>query len=284
MIAGAHQRQRNMFVWLVVCGGLMGPGCGRDSERVGAQLFSKATLAHAATLKEPHHASPEQIENAIQEFSGVIQRARGTVWAANAIETVGVLYLARGDSARAREVLTSLCREYDHYAGACMMSLVHIGRSYEAEQNWEEAERTYTDIDAHHPWTPVWMEAPLYTAQMHARRGDPVRATAAYQRAVAVYQERVRRTIDPERIAKLNAFMVTAYEALGQWDRAAATLEEMLAMSEGVDRPQTLMKLGTMYEQRLGHPERADAVFEKLIAEFPDHPLAKEVTLRRKQQ
>ena len=257
-------------------------GLGCSVEYAGERLFWKAERIKAQLPFDQKQATAEQAAAVVAAYARVVQGVPGTEWAVKAQEAIGLWHLSRGEYPYARDALARICRNYDNFAAHCAMSLVHIGRSYEAEQNWDAAIRSYDEISLKYPWTPLWYEAPLYPGQTYTRAHDRPRAVAAYQKATAVYRQRLNMARnEPERVARLERHLLLAYQEMGDWAQAAETLEGMIAHGAAADLPELLLQLGHVYQQRLNDTAKADAIYARLIAQFPQHPLALEALLAR---
>lgn len=255
-------------------------GC--SAEYAGERLFWQAERIKAQLPADPQQVTPPQVAAVVNAYQRVTQRVPGTEWAVKAQEAVGLWYLSLGRYPNARDALTPICRNYDNFPRYCAMSLVSIGRSYEAEQAWDAAVRTYEELSVKYPWTKVWYEAPLYAAQAYERAHDAQRTTAAYQQAIEEYRRRlIMARSDPQRVAQLERHLLLAYEGVGDWAKAAKTLEGLASRAPSADLPELLMRLGRLYHQRLHDAAKADALYARLIAQFPQHPLALEALLVR---
>ena len=211
----------------------------------------------------------------VQHFRTVVRFATGTSWAAKALDQIGRLAMAQHRYAEAREVFEPLCTVYYQYRDVCMMSRIYIGRCYEAEGDVEAAAHTYADVEQFHPWTPLWIEAPIYSALLYEHHGQRAQAMAAYRQAIQVYLRRLR-AAPPYAMDRLQWQLVEAYEGVEAWSDAVQVLEEALAAGDPtfqVKRPEMWYKFGRLFEERLRQPQKALAAYQQLIKEFPDHAL-----------
>ena len=243
----------------------------------GRALFERVRPLSDAILADPQRASSVQVAQAIGALEAVIQQVPGRYGAGLAEEALGRVYLALGEPAKARGYFTHIVWYYHQYSDMGVMALIYIGRTYEAEQNWEAAEKAYKAIDDQYQWSPLWLGAPLFVGEMYDRHGDRQRAAEAYQRAVSLLQYRAERAPSPEVEAKIKMELATAHERLGQWAQAAAVLEPLESSSEAeVDRAAVLMRLGELYAVPGRDAAKARAALTRLVQEFPAHPRAGE--------
>ena len=243
----------------------------------------KANEIHAPIAKDPKAATPEQVAKAIQAFEVVTQKARGTVWAARAHTAIGSLYALRQQYSQAREAYAQTLQNYNQHKELCLVARVAIAKSYEAEDNWDEAVRVYNDIADFYSWTKMGLEAPLYIGAGYVKRQQPEQAAKAFERAVWRYTNLAPNAPNPDMATILKGYLALAYQQLSQWDKATAALEELAAIPSGVNRPLVLLSLGSIYQVKLDDLQKAQASYAALAKEFPEHPLGKIAKARLEQ-
>lgn len=252
-------------------------GCSQDY--TGERLFWKADRISApliaAIKKNPERVSPEQFSHAVEAFTRVMQQTPGTVWAVRAQLAIGILSVAQKQYAKARGAFSLVVQNYNQYSDLCLKARIEIAKTYELEQNWEEAVAVYYQIADHHPWSKVGLEVPLYVAKIYEVRKNAEHAEKAYERAVNAYTKLIPEAPAPELGVQVKGYLAQAYQGLGVWDQAARVLEDLLTAQSGVNRPLTLLMLGSIYQTKLASAERAGEIYAKLLQEFPEHPFGK---------
>jgi tetratricopeptide (TPR) repeat protein len=241
----------------------------------GERLLWKAQQLSTPIAKDPGRATPEQFAKAIEAFGQVIQKAPGTVWAARAQMATGSLYSLQKQFGRAREAYALVLQNYNNQKDVVLNARVATAKTYEQEQNWDEAVKVYNEIADYHPWSKLGLEAPIYVGVVYEKQGKPDEATKAFERAVRLYTKLVLDAPQPELAAQVKGYLTIAYNRLGQWDEAIKTLEGLASVSNGVNRPLVLLSLGSIYQSKLGNTEKAQEAYTKLIEEFPEHPFGK---------
>lgn len=252
---------------------LAAPACGK--KLTPEQALADAETAHAATLRAPQSASPDELAAAVQAFNQITAMAPGSLTAGRAEERIGLLYLERRDTSRARSAFRSVFMNYFSHRDLAMMGLVHLARSEELDGDWDSAVKTYRLIADYHEWSDIWIEAPLYVPQMYERQGDREAARIAYGSAASTLQSRIRTAPNPASELKVKACLVLAYQGAGESDRAAMLRGHLLTESLGPLAPDALFALGRAFERILSVPAQARAVYQRLAEEFPDHPAAR---------
>jgi tetratricopeptide (TPR) repeat protein len=249
--------------------------CGCSASYNGERLLWKAQRLSDSIAKDSSQATPEQVAEAVKAFTHVIDQAPGTIWAARAQLAIGSLHALQQAFDQARQAFALVVQNYHTYKDLALKARVATANTYEAEHNWEETVQAYYLIADYHPWSQVGLEAPIALGVMAEKQGKSDEATQRYERAVKIYTKRIPDAPTSEAAAAAKGYLAQAYQRLGQWDQAIATLEELLEAPHGVNRPLTLLMLGSIYQTRLHHPGQAGAFYTQLIQEFPDHAFAK---------
>ena len=250
---------------------LTGCSASYNSER----LFWKAQQLNAPILKDPAHATPEQFAAAIHAFDQVIQKTPGTLWAARAQLATGTLHAMQKQYRQARDAYALVLQNYNRHQDLCLGARFSTAKTYEAEQNWDEAVRMYRELSDYHPWSVIGLEAPLYIARIYEVRKEPDEATKAYERAAGLYTKLMPDAPTPELATHAKGYLALAYQRLHEWDKAITILEELASAPQGTNRPLILITLGMIYQAKLDNSQKAEEAYTALLKEFPEHPLVK---------
>lgn len=262
----------------LLCCALMLAGCSASYN--GERWFWKAQHLQTSIAKDLSKATPEQFAKLIDAFALVTKKSPGTVWAARAQTVVGSLYATQKEYAKARTALALVLQEYNQYQDVVLAARIAIAKTYEVERDWDHAITSYQEISDYHPWSTVGLQVPLYMAAKYEEQRKPELAKSAYDRAVRFYTGLIPDAPTVEMGAQAKGYLAQALERLGQWDQAVKTLEELLAAPKGANRPLTLLMLGSIYQTKLPHPEKAVELYQQLIREFPKHPYVKLATIQ----
>jgi tetratricopeptide (TPR) repeat protein len=229
----------------------------------------------APIAKDVSKATAEQFEQSLRAFQKVVDKSPGTVWAGRAQVAIGSLHSLQKDYAKARDAYALVFQNYNQYKDLVLNARVATAKTYEEETNWPEAMRVYREIEEHHPWSQIGMEVPLYIAIHLQKEGNTAEANEGFERALKVYSKLVTDAPNPNASAQAKGYLAQAYQRLGRWDDAITTLNELLQAPEGVNRPLTLLMLGSIYQTKLHDADKAEAAYTQLLEESPESPLAK---------
>lgn len=247
-------------------------GCSQNYQ--GERLFWKARRTSAPIFKDPSHAGPEQIAMAINAYTKITEKMRGTIWAARAYMTIGLIHMSQRQYDKAREVYTTVLMNYNQYKDVCLSARFAAAKSYEIEKNFDEAIKIYHEFPEYHAWTTMGLEAPLYVAKIYQQRGMTDQATKAYEVAVRHYNRLIPRAPSGQLAARAKYYLSVAYEELSRWKDAIQTLEEVADEQSEGNRPLALFTLGTIYQTKTQNLDKAQQAYTRLIEQFPQHPLA----------
>lgn len=254
----------------------------RNQALCGRNFFAWATFRSRVTLQDAAGASREETERVLRRFHLVVDLSPDTVWAIQALEQMDAIYRAQARYDDARKLLEPICAQHERSADLCLMSRVYLGRSYEAEGALDQAAQTYLDMARWHPGTPLWIGAPLFPAQMYVRHHKPDQALRAFQQAKAEYLRRLKDAKDPNVVSRLDWELAAAHEGLQEWEQAAHVLEQAIS-TLGIRQPKLadmLFELGQVLETHLGRVKAAKSYYQRLLNEFPMHPLYDEAAAR----
>ena len=254
----------------LLCLSLVVTGC--SAVYNGERLFWKAKQLSAPIVKDPQSAPSEQIAKAIDAFNVVTKKTPGTIWAARAHIAIGSLYSTQKQYDKAREAYQLVLQNYNQFQDLCLAARFMTAKTYEVQQDWNNAVKAYQAMTDYHPWSKLGLEAPLHIAQLYESHEQPDQATHAYEQAIGFYTKLIPDAPRPELAVQVKGYLVLTYHHLKQWTKEIATLEDLAGASSGVDRPLVLVSLGSLYESKLHDAPKAQAVYTKLAEEFPDHP------------
>lgn len=244
----------------------------------GERLFWKAqrTAAPILSAKNSNLLTTDQYTRAIRAYQRVVDKAPGTSWAARSQAAVGSLYAMQKEFAKAREAYRLVLQNYNDYQTLVLNARLAIGKSYETEQDWDEAVKMYREISDYHPWSQVGLELPLYIGGGYQHLGKSEEAVKAYQRAVSIYTSLIPDAPTPESTVQVKGYLAQAQLRSGQAGEAVKTLEELRATDEkGTNRPLVLLMLGSVYQAQLHDIAKAGEAYGQVVKEFPDHEWAK---------
>ncbi len=253
-------------------------GCSADYQ--GERLLWKAQRMSSAILKDPASATTKAYDEAYEALERVKRAAPDTSSAARADLDLGRLHELQGDHDEARAAYNDLLVNYRRHAELCISAYLELAKTYQAERRWDDVVATFQALSDDFRWSKSGLQAPMWIGELYEALQDEARAAKAYDRAALLYTQWIPSAPSPELTNLIRNDLVSIYQRLGRWDRAAEVLEALSRQTAGVDRPAVLMTLGTIYQTKLHEPQKSLAAYETLVAEFPDHPSSQEAKAR----
>ena len=252
---------------------LMLSGCSASYN--GERLYWNAQQLERQITKDPGTATPAQYAKAVAAFERVIKEAPSTSWAAQAQFVIGSLQAVQKKYDQARASYALVLQNYNRFQQMALNARMAVARTYEEQEDWDAVIKAYRDIADYHPFSQPGVQVPFRIGAVLEAHGKPGQAAPAYESAVRAYQKLIAESPSPEMTIQLNGMLAAIYQKLERWDEAAKTLEEVAVIPEGVNRPLVLLTLASMYDNKLNDPERARHAYERMVTDFPTHPLAK---------
>jgi tetratricopeptide (TPR) repeat protein len=262
-----------LTVCLALTAALASAGCGKKLPP-GQALWEETNARYGALVEHPEQAGAEDVEAAIEAFERVERAGRGRRAGAQALEAIGRIHLGRGNHDLARTAFQRITWDYANIRDVGAMALIYLGRSYAAQGRWDEATKTYHEIETRYPWTDIWLEVPLYVIWLQERRNDRDALQAAYRAAVSRYHQRVAEAPDAAWGAKARGYLALVYRKMGRPDDEARVLKELAVIEHQASRPDVLLALGFVYGRLLDDPGHARTLYTRTVDEFGDDPLA----------
>jgi tetratricopeptide (TPR) repeat protein len=241
----------------------------------GERLYWHAQQLEREITKDPGMATAAQYAQAIAAFERVVNEVPSTSWAAQAQFMVGSLYALKKDYEKARAAYALVLQNYNRFQQMALNARLAVARTYEEQEDWEASVAAYRDIAEYHPFSQPGTQAPLRIGAVLERHGTPEQAADAYASAVRAYQKLIAESPSLELTIQLKGFLIAAHQKLEQWGQAVELLEEVAALPEGINRPLVLLTLASIYDNKLDDAVRARQAYERMVTEFPSHPLAK---------
>lgn len=204
--------------------------------------------------------------------------------------TLGECYLAAGDTARGRQVLTVLGRDPDfHEAGG--QAHYHLARLDLAEGHYATARDRFAVIALDNPAASYANDAldlglalaeelenpsggptilQWYAQSVYADlTAQPAARLTALERFVAEAATRVDLS-EPQHLLERGRFeLAQALAAAGRPDEAIARLDELVAQHPRGRFPGPALQLKGRLELEAGRPEQAREVWQRLLAQYP---------------
>ncbi|MBN2009288.1 tetratricopeptide repeat protein [candidate division KSB1 bacterium] len=156
-----------------------------------------------------------------------------------------------------------------------------IASSYEMEGNWQKALNEYQWVINNFPKSLQSIQIPLYIADHYAKQNEVKLAQQSYENAIQQYQHTIDLYPNTPLAATAQDHMAMCYIRQEKWSDA---IEALTNLSQTPIPPQslvnTLLTLGSIYEEKLSDYANAISSFKAIITKFPDIPVAANINAR----
>ncbi len=244
------------------------------SEYVAEKIIWDTNQKLAKAARNPEAIPDNVYAQYAAQYSKVIKQFGRTSLAPRAAILLGDVYLIKKDNTTARKYFQEIFKLYPENKEILAEAAMSIGKSFEFENNWGEAEKYYEKILADYPTTAIGLNVPLYLVN-HYRAVKNAEATAvATERAIKMYKNMAaHNATTPLGIKALNN-LTNLYIALERWTDAVDTMGSILIKYPMRNTAPIMIKginqISLMY---LSDSTKAVAIYEDFIKKHPKHPL-----------
>ncbi len=246
-------------------------GCGEQYQR--ERLVWMAERSAEPVFLNDGKVSRFDFEKAVKMFEGVIAAMPETPAALNARFRIGQLFIARGESEKARDVYARIEADAAENKEVAATAAFASARTFEASGDWIEAEKRLRGIMETYPQTRQALRIPIYIARYYRKNNMPEKAELAYGQAVMKYQQLADTYPNTKGALFCENLVVRVLLEQEKWSQA---VEFIQGLGEKYRLgPDTLLILGNIYSNKLQDQQAARKVFERVLTEYPEHPLVK---------
>ena len=196
--------------------------------------------------------------------------------ASKTVVHVGLLHSFRKEFPEARQWFERALHEYfkDSPTEIADLKLL-IGKTYQDEGKWEDAERSYRDLETNYPMTSAALQVP-FTRFLHYKEvGDVEHANQTLDQAIARYKKLVGEDPNSKLARYAKRFMFQAYTQKKDWDQLMLSADQELQGEISEEKKGRWLFLKALItENRLQDRERALALYQDFLAQYPGHPLS----------
>lgn len=189
---------------------------------------------------------------------------------------VGMRYHQDKDFVKAREWYSKALEQYYKKDSAKQADIkLLIGKTFQDEDKWPEADVQYTEIETQYGNTTAALQVPLIRANYFQMQGDKKKSDAILDEALQKYDQLQGDGTDQ----KLNQFTervrAQALAQKGDWDKVVEEVDKHM-QEETVDskKGRWLFLKALLIQNRLNKPDVAASLFKEFLQKYPNDPLA----------
>ncbi|MBI4430118.1 MAG: tetratricopeptide repeat protein [Candidatus Omnitrophica bacterium] len=151
-----------------------------------------------------------------------------------------------------------------------------IGKSYQDEGLWTEADKIYREIELNYPNSGAALQVPLMTAVYQETHGQAEEAKRLIDEAINRYERLGEDQPESPAAEQARRLVNEAYAMKGDWQEVLANVDEDMEKETVTTRKGSWLFLKALIaENRLGDKQQAQSLFESFLKEYPQHPLVK---------
>ncbi|MBI4358215.1 MAG: tetratricopeptide repeat protein [Candidatus Omnitrophica bacterium] len=217
--------------------------------------------------------NPEQAFSDYERFFRVFDRHP---LAGRTAVHAGMLRLFRKEFPEARDWFERALRDYFKTRPSEIADIkLLIGKTYQDEGKWEDAERYYGDLETNYSMTAAALQIPFARFLHYKATGDVERANQTLDQAIAHYKKLVAEDPHSKIAQYAKRFMFQAYTQKEDWDQVMLSADQELQGETSEDgKGRWLFLKALITENRLKDRERALALYQDFLAQYPGHPLS----------
>jgi tetratricopeptide (TPR) repeat protein len=248
---------------------ILSTGCAQDQYSIERELWrlKKQSVRVAAN---PDGTSPHEFERTLKSVEEFTQKHKDNVVVIEADFIIARLYISRKNFEKARLKLNDMAQKYSRAQIIQPEILFMKGNTYEMEDRFDLALEQYRKIIANYPLSKRGFGLPLAIGAYYQKKSLSGKSAEAYNSAAGHYLALSAKYPDSRAGLNAGAMAALCYARLGQWQKAADTLESISVSFKNTGSVDgVLWQLAVLYKQQIRDNARARAVVERLMRDYP---------------
>ncbi|MFA5038148.1 MAG: tetratricopeptide repeat protein [Candidatus Omnitrophota bacterium] len=251
-------------------------GCESQAFKAERQMW-KAHKKAEAIYKNPKGTPPYVLKKAVSAYEAIGKKYPDSLFAVQSQFSIGHLYLVMGDFDRARSVYKSLAFDCDKKGNLCAEAYFAIGKSYELQGNWPDAELIYRKIMQEFPFSAKSLDLPLYMMLHYKNAKDTINTQRTVNEAVGYYKGLMSDERGKKGADILHGLVTRSYLESDQWPQALDSLEEYVRDFPDQNPEEAIYIKAVIYQKKLNDKDKAKAELQRILKDYPDSKLTPHV-------
>ena len=198
------------------------------SQYAAEKIIWKTNKRLQAVSQNPEAFPDRVFEQLIARYQKVAEKFPASSLTAQARLLIGEVYLVRKSYDTARQKFNEVMEKFPDNKDIYAEALSSLGKSYELQNDWENALTYYKRILAEHPLTNHGLAAPLYIARHYAEQDDRIKQQIAYADATLHYIGLTEKYPGTEIEQKSLKLLTDCYVIQEKWPEALETMQEII--------------------------------------------------------
>ena len=254
---------------------------GKDSNYVVERKIWRIYQEQKDIARDPAVVPDNVFERLINEYKQIIEKYPDASQVPDMYIRLGEVYALRRDFAAARELFQSLAGRYPEHKDLLAEAMFKVGETFEAEDNWPEAERVYQQVIREYPLTDVGLKTSIYIANYYRGQNDFQGTMAAYEAAISRYKDIAVQFRDTQVGLSALRHLATCYLDQKRWEEAIGVLGEVIERYAGTrdldvkDTDMVIKTINIVSAYQIKNYDVAIGLYQDILERNPGHPLRK---------
>lgn len=218
----------------------------------------------------------KDLEQAINDYERFINKYPKHQFTGRTAIRLGMLYESEKQYVKSREWFNIALSQHfkNNPAGVADIKLL-IGKSYQTEGLWEDADKSYTELESQHSMTVAALQVP-FMHFLHFKDLEEVeKGNQVLDEAVAKYKKLVEEQPNSRIATYARQFMLSAYTQKKDWNQLMQRVDQELQNETIEERKGRWLFLKALIaENRMKDKEQAASIYQDFLTQYPGHPLS----------
>ena len=179
---------------------------------------------------------------------------------------LGNLYLESGQVNKAKEVFTSLMKDYPKEESLVVRSRLGFISCLKEEGQSQEVIKGYQDIKKNYPDNPVTFSTPYLVYRYYKQINDSENAKSALDTAISAYEKKFFSSSDDPNSSVVARLLFLCYAESKNWDKALNLLRTL--SNNNPKDPGYLLSMALVYTKELGDIFAAKEIYKEIINKY----------------
>jgi tetratricopeptide (TPR) repeat protein len=179
-------------------------------------------------LKDPSVIPDKTFDQVITGYKKIIERYPQSKMTPRLHFLIGRVHFLKKDYEAARRKFREIITIYPDKPEIQAEALGAVAATYEAQENWPQAKKTYDDIVLKYPLTRAGLGVPIYIANYYKNKNDYRQAMDSYEKAIRQYQLIAREHPDSHLEYSALHYLSNCYLVQKRWSEAVQILGKIL--------------------------------------------------------
>lgn len=243
-------------------------GCGRSSR--ARNMLKDTRERYTYVFNDCTEAKHKEFDEAARALKEIADKYPELDISAEIQFSLGRMYAMRKEYGKARENFSNVFMNYPQYQELCARALFLSGIVSQEEGEWKKALEYFDEITARYPLTYTGLNTQLYIADYYRKKDMTEESQRAYRQAVGEFMDMITDNPFDEKAPVVQSYLISAYAALGTWDEAAKTLENLAEeFPDSSLAPSALYHAAIIYKDRLNQDDMATGTLCRLKNRYP---------------